>query len=514
VRFKSKPVPDFVDIEVPTRWCESLEVGPTNAWSQQPGNDPSRQVIRVLCDKKIEGNTLFIRGQLEDAETVRVSVPSVRVLGFGPRQIHISVPSRLSSDDPIQWRTGAVEAAKLPPQWSGHVTDAQRSTYVVANPSWSIDLAPLPEIDAEAIAVNCDAQVFTQDDGALVMCHWDLFPGGFASVDVRLPSGATCLGAWSAGKAVVVESVDKSETVEQENVLRVPLSLSRLSQPVELLIRVPSTATKEASYLPELTDVPVMQKWLTHYVPTDSNPLPLDEYDVPGRDRAIALARSVVEAVEAVEMVDRRPRDEVAAWLELWLTRYRMIAQSAGHLVDLEPQTDVLDDDHTPLPSRASDAADQLSLPSHLQWRELDSRMGLYADRFLPDIPSARQATSADGFHFGVAEFEGFVVDRVRRLSGGNRPHSFQPGLSNDRGLRNLIVNVLTLLVVCGLLVCLRPLERFAIPVTEHPAFWLALMGIFGFAVAPVAVAAAIILVAISLPVFPSRGRTLDGRVR
>jgi len=78
-------------------------------------------------------------------------------------------------------------------------------------------------------------------------------------------------------------------------------------------------------------------------------------------------------------------------------------------------------------------------------------------------------------------------------------------------GLRNLIVNSITLAVIVALLSCVGSLQRFIVPVVRHPAFWLALVGIFGFAVAPVAVAGAILLVAIALPVFPARGTSSSG---
>ena len=71
-----------------------------------------------------------------------------------------------------------------------------------------------------------------------------------------------------------------------------------------------------------------------------------------------------------------------------------------------------------------------------------------------------------------------------------------------------MIVNGLTLAVIGGFLICLGPFRRYLVPVVGHPAFWLALVGIFGFAVAPIPVAGAILLVAVSLPVFPSKRRS------
>jgi hypothetical protein len=500
IRFRPKRVPDFIDVEIPTRWCESLEVSPTAAWSRQPATDPSRQIIRIRCDAdELEGKSLSIRGHLQSSETARVNVPSVRVLGLGQRRVHINVPAQLDNE-PIQWRTGAVEAVKLPDQWKGvQVADAQRSTYFAANPSWSMDLAPLPEVDVEASAVSCDIQVFATNDGALAMCHWDLLPGSLETVDIRLPIGSTCLGVWTAGQAVVAEPLELGQTAtEQPKTLRVPLSLSRFSQTIELLIRVPSSSAKRAKYLPELIGIPVTQSWLTNYVPVDSIKNSQLDSSLKG-DRAIALARSVVEAVEAVSTVAERRQDEVAVWFDLWLARYQAIAASTGHIVNFESEISI---DST--------------------WSVLDARMSSYAKRFSSEgsgsVGSGSGSGSGNGYRnafiFGVSGFDGFVPERIMKLTAVNRPRAVQPVSSKDQGLRNLIVNLLTLILVGGVLVILRPIHRFAIPVVVHPAFWLGLMGIFGFAVAPVPVAAAIVLVAVSLPVFPSRRQSSAGSVR
>jgi hypothetical protein len=154
------------------------------------------------------------------------------------------------------------------------------------------------------------------------------------------------------------------------------------------------------------------------------------------------------------------------------------------------------------------------------KWSDLDARISPYAKRFSSEVsaPGSGKPQSGSGYRdgviFGVSDFDGFVPERVTKLSPVNRPRAVQPVSSNDQGLRNLIVNLLTLIFVGGVLVCMSPIHRLAIPVVVHPAFWLGVMGIFAFAVAPVPVAAAIVLVAVSLPVFPSRQPSSAGSVR
>jgi hypothetical protein len=511
-------IPDFVDIEVPTSWCENLEVSPVTALSRQPATDPSRQVIRIRCDRtELVDNILSIRGNLIDGEMGRVGVPSVRVLGFGNRRIHVSVPNRLAND-PVQWRTSAVEGERLPRRWQSKVGQAARSTYVVANPSWSIDLAPLPDIDAQATAISFDAQVFPQADGVLVMCHWDLFPGSLEQIDVQLPIGASCIGAWSAGKAVLAElqsepsptqpeqGMESDQLSESSRLLRVPLALSRFFQPIELLIHVPASAAKQGDYLPGLVAVPVQQSWLTTYNTDDSNSI-WDDASKPSEERALALAESVLDGMDAVGFIDRRPRDEVVAWLQLWFARYRMIAESVGHPVSFDTDGDAESAGPTALPLVGDSVSeDEIRLTNPLRWKRLDARMAAYVNRFLSDSSIRSLSDPSSGmFLFGVAGFRGFHTGLVRELDATQSPPSVLPISQGDQGIRSLIINALTLVLLGGLLICLRPMRRMISPVVNHPAFWIGMMGLFGFAVAPIPVAAALILVSVALPVFPAR---------
>jgi hypothetical protein len=257
-------------------------------------------------------------------------------------------------------------------------------------------------------------------------------------------------------------------------------------------------------------DIPVTQNWLTNYIPADTPQSIWGETSLPRGDRAIALAGAVVAAIDAVEFINQRPRDEVVTWLRLWFARYRMIAESAGHQPFFEANAEAEPSGMDELALlNASEPEERLTLPSHLQWEQLDTRMAAYAQRFLSEVPdSSPEDLKRDIFLFGLDDFDGFAAGRVSQVSESEPPRAIQPALHSDRGLRTLIVNALSLILICGLLVCLRPLYRIIVPVIGHPAFWLGLMGVFGFAVAPLPVAAALILVSVALPVFPRRRRS------
>ncbi len=514
VRFQSGRIPDFIDVEVPTRWCELLEVSPANAWSRQPAIDPSRQIVRIECDAEtLRGKALSIRGRLDDAEHGRVAVPNLKVLGRGRRSVEISVPRRLTNET-IRWRTSVVEAVKMNPVWNGDMgAHGERATYSVANPDWSVELAPLPQVDIDAVAVTSDARVFSQSDGTLVICRWDVIPGGLDSVSIKLPVGAKCLGAWTAGRAVLTQPSDsgnaEDDRRDSSNVIEVPLSLSRLSQPVEVLVRVPIARARQADYLPKLLNIPVPQSWLATFVATatlgDSSPL-----DVPLKSqRALALATSIVESVEqSLDSLAERPKDEIAIWLAPWIVRYRQLAASVNHTAELDDSSPVrlsTDSASAGVPVSQSASIDIQQLTASLAWAELDSRLSLHVSGRLPTEPIGEPLLS-------LSVADGYALNRVMKLSATNHAPPIEPPSFDDQGLRTIIVNCLTLMLVGGLLACLWPVRHSIDKIVVHPAFWLGLIGVLGLVVAPVPVAAAILLVAITLPVFPRLPRRASRR--
>ena len=492
--------PEFIDVEIPSRWCqlETLGVENSKLWTRQPSVDPSRHILRIALDlQNQDDNGLVIQGQLVGAESARVSVPSVRVLGRGRRRVMINVPSRLGNEK-MQWREQAVKAVRT--------TEKNRARYECQRPSWTVDLAPLPEVDVEPELFGVDVEVFPQDDGILVLSHWDLFPGGLDSVVVELPPGTTLLAAWAAGRAVAADTVGEPENDEQPTFVRVPLALTRLGQPIELLLEASESVARRGKYLPELKDIPNTDRWVTHYAA--ANPLEM-EREKPERfsERGLALARAVVESVESLDRLSQRPAGEIAAWLQLWLKRYWMIAESSGREVRFAAENDATNNILTSPFNTQFD--ESITITDQERWQELDSRMGVFVDRFLSK-QEILETRDAKFFLFDVGGFGGFYPQSVVDLVSTDSVPRIQVASENDSGLRNLIVNTITLAVIIALLSCVGSLQRFVVPVVRHPAFWLALIGVFGFAVAPVPVAGAILLVAVSLPAFPTRRSSLS----
>ena len=533
IRILSDEIPDYIDVEIPTRWCDDLEVYPSTTWSRQDTTSPQLKVIRIPCDsRETGGGIISIRSQLQNEESGGVSVPAVGVLGVGTRRISVSVPDQLTNET-VRWRTSAVAAESLPDSWPEDVIPGgPRSSYSVASEAWSIKLVPLPRVSVEAHATSADMQLFPRDESALMLCRWDLVPAGLDSVEVDLPLGTRCVGAWTAGRAVPIGPSETGpddvpgaadtdgratlsrvgsgdETRPQGERLEIPLSLSRLSQPVEILLRLPPVGNAR-DYRPTLRGIPVEDEWMAIYLPAEASSPEASGRAASAtrgqfapaevRRRRRGLAASIVEAVQRpIDLLAERPESEVAAWLAPWVERYEQLARSDGHLVDWadvepgEPESDAEAESKggggskTTAPQRANGG----SLPS---WDELDRRLAVHVNRFLENRPESESAL------FAARRFPDFELVSVSRLEDATTPARIPRVDSGTRQFRALLVKSLTLLTVCGILGLLWPMRRPLGDWVMHPAIWLAALGVCGLWVAPLPIAMAVIALAVVIP--------------
>jgi hypothetical protein len=541
IHFLGQRVPDYVDLEIPTRWCESLEITPSTAWSRQPSTSDLRQVIRVRCDRtQFLNQPLVVTGMLSQKDDGRVSVPNIRILGAGKRGVYIQVPRRLTSES-VQWRTTRVEEARLPKFFAGFQDSPL--AYRASHENWSIDLAPLPELSMQPIAIIQDNQVFLGTDSLCVLTHWDVSPGSRERLWVGIPEDAECLGAWSGGMTVATKN---TKSADDQSAIEIPLSLSQLPQTVKLLIRVPANRVRRGDYVPRLIDIPVNQSWLAIYQPETSeiqSKAGISEELV--KLRRLSLARSTVESVEfAVDIVAERSSDEVVPWLTPWVYRYLELAWAAGRKTQLSqiPSNDLNGDvlnEYEPNGDEPESVDVDPSLHpllhfEEIQWKWLDKRISVYANRFVPDLqaqfdPSINapksvavdsanlrtmestnrrlnyQSFLGDEAIFSASAAPGFRLDQVLRLASTTRAPPLRAFSNNDLRLRNVLGNAITLILVVAVLACLHPLKGYLLPLVAHPAFWLAALGVAGLFVAPTYVALSLVLVAISMPWFPSR---------
>ncbi len=573
-RFGPGKLPDFIDIQVPTRWCESLDVSSAARWSRQPANDVSNQLIRVSCDEQVrESRVISIQGTLATSDKSRVSVPSIQILGEGSRSVHVSVPSRLTNE-PIRWRSSSVRAAELPPFWA-EITrqkdldlSGPRATYAVAANGWSIELAPLQQQNRIANVIAADTRVFPGHQRIVVMSRFDLVPGSLDAVDIALPEGATCLGAWTANQAatpMVVtvqndatvdnpsgENAAQKETADQgasedgsaaaaspsnhRNIIRLPLSLSRLAQSVEVMFDVPLSGARRGDYAATMLAIPVTEAWVSTYALSDSQDVgrptlieslvdhegqlqsltPDQTRAVMVQRRGLSLAASIVQMInDSSDILAERPTAESTTWIRPMIARYEDLAAEAGFPVEwiltpkpgnekstgnaaeaANPSVKVSSLKETPV--KQSFLAGEV-LPGLASWEKLNAEMLVHVKRYSSgsiDIP----------FLFSNrANLKGYQLQQIQRVDTQSVLSPVVPADPNETYLKTIITNVISLLAAIAILILLWPLKHYFGSITSYPAFWLCLVALCGFFVAPIPVAASLLLVAISAPALPRK---------
>ncbi|TWT65021.1 YML083C domain-containing protein [Allorhodopirellula solitaria] len=286
--------PDYVDIALPTRWCESLRIEPHCVSSRQPTLDPAMQVLRLQLrrgpagrstggsqsppaggDSQAEksasdpaGGSSFeytrafrLVSRLAVSEVTRVSVPELRVMDADRHRIDVVVPTRLTNEQ-VRWRSnfaGPIEKPRwriqpLPDTDSAaskkaneQASDAELSVYAVTSPRWSIDLETLPRTDRIARLLHADHCVLARptDENLLLVSRFDVLPGDQPSLRLAVDSAVELQGVWAASRQADLRRVSSdSEDAEsgagdrEVSLWEVSLPLSRLSQTVEVLVSV------------------------------------------------------------------------------------------------------------------------------------------------------------------------------------------------------------------------------------------------------------------------------------
>ncbi|MFG0255147.1 MAG: hypothetical protein ACF787_08615 [Rhodopirellula sp. JB053] len=241
----SKYCPDYIDIALPTRWCDSLQIVPLCISSRQPTLDPAQQVLRLELrrdeDAASNGDTNTDGGSGENAtgqqhvrrfrlisrlavsEITRVSVPEIRIMDVRRHRIDVVVPTRLTNEQ-VRWRSNfagpiakprwridqlteefAGTSANATPLAKPHDSDSnmELSVYAVTSPGWSIDLETLPRTDRVAELIHADHRVLVrpQDQRWLMVSRFDILPGDQSSVRLAVPAAAELIGVWAGTRA-------------------------------------------------------------------------------------------------------------------------------------------------------------------------------------------------------------------------------------------------------------------------------------------------------------------------
>lgn len=513
-------IPDYVDVEIPTRWATDLSVTGGTMWVERQSSDSVVTVIRIALPSISAGNgdstgdggkidsicRVLITANFDNRDQLRVSVPSVHVLGTGKRTQVVAVPDQLTTES-IQWRRRAVSALEPDKNWfisfgNDFESSDLYSLYAVVANNWSIELEPLSQATIDPVALSCDARVFLSGDHVLVLQRFDILPETHDEITIALPVGATCIGIWSAGREVDLDHAGSNATsinqnqssIQKATEIRVPLSYSRLPQPLETLIQVPVVDRSVTEYLTELLGIPTGEVWVTFYQTPYSDqrrrlkledPLGKPAFSAPemmrrDKARAFSLGQSVVTAIDrSRDMLAERSDEEIESWLFPWITRYQSIAASGGHHFLME------------VPANSANTRTE----EERGWNSLDAQLLQLAGRFLQSNPRLPLPL------FSPDRFADYKMISVMRLDSLAELPTLAQTFTPRKSLQSLLVNSITLLTFGLAIILMWPFRGRYRSWIGEPAVWLFVLGFLALFLIPVPVAAMLMIIAVSVPI-------------
>ena len=509
--------PDFFSVELPAQWTDELQVEPAgSSWSRQPSTDELIHLVQILpVDPAAARHEVRIRGRLASSDTGRVEVPDVRLLGNRPPQRFFAVPRRLTSD-PINWlTTGARQQRTVPPPLRDAVPQGDsHAMYEITGRNWSAKLLPATTSAGSARSTVLDIQLFPQADArCLALCRWDLLPSGADQVRMHIPSSVTVHAAWSNGLPARLQRDGSTATV--------PLNLSRLAQPVVLLVEFADVAADQPVPVPRLLEIPVASTWIARYGEAPASPdfqpvLQQPWSAASAGQRRLALAQSVLSALDgSLERLAERPDNEIAAWLAPWLARVGQLQPSTSAAAaesDAAAESGAADATAPPADAAAEGVADSAAPaapaqanptdPQPSDWDQVAQRTEAYVDRALGALeapPAALAGPPSDlapsDWHVQWTAHQQGAADSIpAALLAPSRPTRWQ-------AVRPLLAVVVLLAAVLIVAVVGRPLGQLA----RLPQLWLLLIGAVGLLLAPIPVAVALCLLAVTSPLLRLR---------
>jgi hypothetical protein len=536
-------VPDYVDLEIPTRWAADLSVSGRAIWVKRQSTDSVVTVIRVATESSSAGKPgqedsvrrVMVTARFDNRDQSRVSVPKVKVLGEGKRNQVVAVPNRLTTEI-IQWERVEVSRLKDDNKWFIPFGDEIESPnlysrYVVDGNNWSVELEPLSQAAVDPVALSCDAKVFLDGTHALVLQRFDLLPETRDEIAIALPEGARCIGIWSAGREVNLDHartkasrVNRQQSSTPKAVkIEVPLSYSRLPQSLEILVEIPVMDRRITDYLSQLLGIPTREVWIAFYqsplsnerrrldvsIPIESTPQPAMNLAAEEirreNDRALSLAESVVIAIDrSRDMLAERSDEEIESWLYPWITRYQSIAISVGHRFQMS--TPDGNEENNPIQTD-SVAGNGAETEVDRRWSSLDARLLQLAGRFLQSNPELPRPL------FESSRFRDHELISVLRVNSFTEPPPLTQTFTPHKSLQSLLVNAITLVTFGLAIVLMWPFRGRFRSWIRQPSVWLFVIGFLGLFLIPPPAAVALMIIAVTLPIINrSKARSTPSR--
>ncbi len=393
----------------------------------------------------------------------------------------------------------------------------------------TVQLEPSRSEATVARATVADIQLFPQSrDQWLAILRWDLEPGDRDRVSINVPTGATPIAFWTAGKPLPfggrlpapghsAGAAGAEPVGAAGSVIEIPLSLSRLAQPLVMLCRLQVDPAGSRPELPTLVDTAVDQTWLSLYQSgseADAGPVPRLAVDDASwqaalpQDRLLTLARSVLTVTESsISGATDRPQEEVIAWLKPWDERLAKLKaeaqrdsadQQLGQGGDPEGEEPEEVDELDPTATGEGAAEEPVVLPD--PWEPLGRQWRRYMRRVTGGEASPNAASSA-----AIMPAAHWQVAFVARHSG---PAQRLPLLTFRDGSSPVALAIqllIGLVMIVGIMLLAWRFKRFLTPLLSHPAVWLFAVGVASLAVAPTPVALSILLVAVMAPLLAGR---------
>jgi len=319
---------------------------------------------------------------------------------------------------------------------------------------------------------------------AVLVCRWDVNPGREEVIRWVVPEGAEVTGVWLDDDPIRW----KREGLD----VKVSLPLTRLAQSIQMVCEV-ATASDSGSFpLPTLQDIPVVQTWLSVYQPNrnkaavSASVTLLEDWTASTRpDYELAQGMSIRAATESsMPRVSERSQEQVIRWIQSWDQRFRSLAAEAN-------LTEV--DDKKNADGEQANAKDKSVWEEQVRkWQQYLRRIAVPSDdnsELAPAqmIPPNDWSLAAVAKHVGVAKTS-------------PRIHIAQ----ESSVLAIAIRGILSVAIAIGLCVLLWHKQAWFFPLVTHPATWLFVTGLSSLAVAPVPVAIAVCIVALSAPLLTS----------
>lgn len=522
---EAQPLLDDVNVKWPAAWAEQLAVEPAEAWSSQPAIDPTMRIIRIRPDAAARGDgtaTIRIRGYRVGETDSMPEIPRPEVLGAHAVRTYLSVPTS-AGGRPLVWMNLSTIADELPPELQDPPSPdvaanaAERLIFRALDASANVRLQPSRSEISIPRATVADIQVFKhKSTGDLVIVRWDIEPGDAAGTALRFPQGTRPIAIWVGGRPVPLPEASKSPPNRGKTLVEVPFTLTGLAQSLVVLCELSDSQPGKNTPLPSLVDIGVDESWLTVYRPGEDMErsrlgLASDRSGWLLSDtgaRFAALANSVAEVTKAsVDGATDRTTGELVAWLTPWDVRMnqlldpsRVVEDSPTGSTDGANEPEKVNNGPEQPGTAAPESADNaVAEAPESSWDEFRLRWQQYAARITGgewDVPKNATANIRQTH---------WSADLVARQAGAvtQLPILEVTDRTTASALASQYLPFAAAFALAGWLVWLY---RAPLAISlAHPAFWLFLLGLTALPFAPVPVAIAICLVAVSGPWLANR---------